>query len=168
MSNLTALPTTVGSIVTYDTWEDNEQTEKFRAVITLVGGGWNGKEIVAAEWMDSYGQDGRIDPVTEEDILAGNPEIVFEAPEAVDGGPVEDIYEFNLGSVVYEVEEEENMWGGLVGMDYGEVLSYTFTPGFIDPQDGELTDCYWISSYGASLGTDSMSELELRSLVARK
>lgn len=138
------LPTTAGSIVSFEDWADVDQTEKFRYVVTLLPGHYEKGEFHNLVWSDSYGEDGGMNDVSAETILAGEPQLIFEAP-AVNVTPVSRL---SL--------EDERKYGTVLVLDggWGQEL-VTFTPGAII--DGEMIDASWVNSYG---GYKSQHEVE--------
>jgi hypothetical protein len=140
MSTFT-LPTTAGSIITFDGWEDLDKTTKCRYTLTLVPGGYDVKGNVFTDvvWMDMYAEEGGLRDVPEDEILAGNPAIVFEAPEL----PSRAVIDFDA--------EESRQYGSILlldNLDYGANTVAVFVPGAMD-EDGKIIEGAWINSYGA-------------------
>lgn len=153
--SVTTLPTTAGSIVSFDDWADEAQTEMFRYVITLVPGEIDPKtgELLNVVWTDAHGEDGTIYDVDASRILAGNPEIIFEAPEV---SPVE--------AAKLDMDEER-LYGAIVVLDhpdYGTSVA-VFVPSFMD--EGEISEAFWVNSYGAYFTQEEVTEFAATLLV---
>lgn len=132
------LPTTAGSVVSFEDWGDVEKTEKFRYVVSLIPGHFDSAtgEFGDVVWADAYGEDGGMYDVDADRILEGNPTLVFEAPEV---NPV------NAESLDMA---DERLYGAIVVLEdsFGEDAVAMFTPGIIT--DGEISDAEWTNSYG--------------------
>lgn len=156
MSVITALPTTAGSIVTFEDWEDTAHTVKCRYVVTLVPGTYDSKtgEFTDVVWMDMYAEDGGFFNLSAEEILTKNPEVLFEAP-AVNVVPAGS---FDTG--------EERQYGTIVLVDhpdYGDVVA-VFTPGAVD-DEGTIIEGGWMNSYGAWFSQGVIEDLSTALLV---
>lgn len=139
------LPTTIGSIVTFETWADTAETEKFTTVATLMVGAIEGDQAHGVVWADAYIED--IDQAfAVERILANNPKVIFEAAPnpgfaSLGTGP-----QRNVGETVTYTEPS---------IEAPLRLTATFTPGFIG-EDGDFEDCYWMSSYGQYVSDETL------------
>lgn len=158
MSNF-KLPTTAGSIVTYDGWEDTKHTVKCRYIITLVPSAVDAEtgELVGLVWTTAYGEDGGVHDISEEEILAGNPEIVFEASAPVNL-PIE---EFD--------PEEARAYGAVVLLNdpmgwVTEPLVVTFTPGLVT-EDGEIAEADWVDPHGTIVRQDELNVHAIKLVV---
>jgi len=128
-------PTTAGSIISYSAWADNAKTERFQSVQTLVPGHRVGGDFVDLIWADAYVGLTDLNAVSTEDILAGDPVVLFEAPASVELPNVSP--QGNYGEVVTFVEEDR-------------IVTATYTPGFLDSETGRVGEAFWVSSYGES------------------
>ena len=130
-----ALPTTPGSIVTFDLPPDSDGSI-YRAVAALIPGHIDEHGTVhSAVWASAELQDPEdmACVFSEEAILRSNPEILVET-EAADDREVEDLRE--PGTVIRVTE-------------HGIPMTYTFAPSFM--WDGEMQDLFWTNSYGGYL-----------------
>lgn len=133
-----ALPTTAGSIVAFDYVDaDGESIDSYRLAVTLVPGRYDTetKTLSGLVWSDAYGPDGGLDDVDPDTILAGNPEVVFEA-EAMKERSVKDI----------DVPMERKA-GAVFFLDLpGTEAVVTLAPGGI--AEGVAIELAWINSEG--------------------
>lgn len=149
------IPTTAGSIITFEDWEDTKKTTKCRYVITLVPSAINANgELINLFWMDAYAEEGGIFGVTEEGILAGNPEILFEAPE-------------QTLDITFDPEEARK-YGAVVRLNNhfnGDHIPVTFTPGALNLTDGSVLEAFWIDGYGTCYKQEEINEYATALLV---
>lgn len=147
------LPTTAGSVVSFEGWADADETEKFRYLVSLVPGHYENGEFVGAVWTDSYGEDGGVYDVAIDQILEGDPEVIYEAPEPqeIPAGTL-DMFEERLYGAIVLVEDM-----------FGEKAVAMFVPGCI--ADGEITDASWVNSYGGYFTQEEIEKSALALLV---
>lgn len=137
-----SLPTTPGSIVTFDLPADSDG-EVYRAVATLIPGhidldGTVHNAVWAGAMLESPDDTGNV--FDEAVILESNP-AVHTVTEA--GGDPESVFE--EGTVIRVPEDEVTM-------------TYTYAPSFI--YDGELRDLMWTNAYGGYLSADTLERVE--------
>jgi hypothetical protein len=154
-----ALPTTAGSIISFDGWEDLDKTTKFRYVITLVPGGYDTKNNVFTDvvWMDMYAEEGGIYNIPEEEILAGNPKVIFEAPAPA----------FTKATVETFDGDEVREYGSILLLDsivYGDDAVAVFTPGALDLTHEVIIEGAWTNSYGTFFTQDEV-EVEAKAIL---
>lgn len=160
MSVITELPTTPGSIVSFEGWEDLAHTVRCRYVVTLVPGSYDRKTGKFSDvlWMDLYAE-GELYNISEEEILKGDPKVLFEAsevtstPALVEGGALDADEAREYGSIAL-----------LDSSEYGETTVATFTPGSLD-EDGKIIEGGWMNSYGAWFSQSTIEDEAVALLV---
>lgn len=148
------MPTTAGSIVSFDAWKDATQTTKIRHIITLIPGDIDiaTGEILAPSWTDSWGEKSGIfnsdETILHEAILASNPELIFEASEQVNI-PVNELN-------VYA----HHGYGATVILDkkvYGCPTLATLVPVSID-ENNVILEAVWLNTYGQSFTPEAIEK----------
>lgn len=146
MTSIT-LPTTIGSIVTFVSGEGADAT---RLVATLLAGAIENGEAHNVVWSDSWNEGEDTDCFTTEEILAGDPQILFEAPANPTFAPIDGAeVSRNYGEVV-TYDEPDSM------TDEPLRLTAIFAPGFVDALTGEFEDAHWVNSYGTYASQDTI------------
>lgn len=132
------LPTTPGSIVSFDyIGPDGEGMEEYALAVTLVPAKYDTetKTLSGLVWTDSFGEEGGLGDVAPETILAGNPQLVFEA---------EPLTERSLKGI--DIADERKP-GAVLFLDLpGTEAVVTFVAGGI--ADDIAIECAWINALG--------------------
>jgi hypothetical protein len=133
--SIATLPTTIGSIVKFT--ENLSDGEAFTFVTTLLVGHVDEEGQHGAVWGDVYTEDGS-ENFTAERILAGNAEVIYEAPAAGS--------DLSTAAVSARPGQVVTYDDG----DWGIRLTATYTPGILD-LDGQLDQTSWTNSYGGGV-----------------
>lgn len=132
------LPTTAGSIVSFDYVDgDGETIDNYRLAVTLTPGKYDTETqaLSGLVWSDAYGAEGGLDDVDVETILAGNPKVVFEA---------EPMEERSVKGMDVPLERKA---GAVFFLDLpGTEAVVTLAPGGL--AEGIAIECAWINSQG--------------------
>lgn len=144
---ITSLPTTPGSMVTFEHYEPAED-ETYTFVAALIPGHIDEHGVIhAAVWASAEIDDPEDPSCTFEPgaILAGNPKLLVETGPADPKG-----------------EHPEGLKEGTVirvtGTD-GIPQTYTFAPAYF--HNGEPHDFFWTNSYGGFLSAGDIDEAEV-------
>lgn len=161
-----SLPTTPGSIIAFDTWEDMAQTTRFRMVLTLVPGQWNHatQSFESAEWMDTGLQEAGW-----WNIIANgtNREVLYEAPVAEERTLINhDAPDLQPGSIVLALDYDNFDYGDEEEMDDAELEYHTLclVPGYLSDA-GELADCLWMNAAGKTMRHGGVENNAVKTLV---
>jgi hypothetical protein len=147
MTTTRALPTTIGSIVTFTSWMDAAKTEPFLIVTTLIPGAITDGQAHHVVWTDANTQGELRDAFDPQAIIDGDFTVLFEAEANPELRPLDGVEsEGNYGEVVTYVDPTDPS-------EEPERLTATFTPGFIDEATGELGEAAWMNSYGGYISS---------------
>lgn len=150
MTTITELPTTIGSIVTFDGWADKAKTERIRSVATLMPEYIHEGKAEHLIWADAYTDGESHDVFAPADILAGNPELFHLAdsnPHCI--GLVGETPEQRFGEVVTFIEDDD-----LDVTNHRQVLVYA--PGHIDQDNGTMEEAGWVNALGVWFAFDTV------------